>query len=677
MSIEAVDIIKQSIVTSKISKIIAKEALAVEFSDSATTASFDLDQRILTLPYNINMSDEDIRTLFMFHEVSHALFTPLKLVLDSNELGIKSAVNIVEDIRCERLIKARYPATAKSFISGYRKLLERGFFGKNISIMNFASRLNVYAKVGMSIASDVHFTKNEYDFYQRCYSAETPEEVLELSKELALMNYNSVDLSHVMDDLRINFEEEQESLFDDDDEDEEDEDSNGGGAGFGEMITFEQMLENLKKEQEEFDSNEFFYSKFEEGNVSNCKVETYKSSSISKFIPYKQTLEIAKLDKYNIDNLPFQENKIREKREDFKRSVDYMARQFESKKAAYRSKNAKISNTGMLNTSRVFAYKISDEIFKQKTTLADAKNHGFVILLDTSGSICNQWFNMVDQVILLTEYFRMIKVPYKVFTFGQRFFVDRFGNEDKPTLRTNFEQNNLRSSFVSNFGSEYYPAEFLTSEQSNGEHNKMCAILRRMIGFGFGGTPTMSALTLLEAPMAEFFQKRGIHKRKVIVITDGEPGDVERDYHNTKKSVVCFDPLTKKSYQHETIRNYYDAFKKVFLLGKILKDRYDIDFIGMGICSSLAKFYGNFMGGGLLEEDRKSFNRDLFLKKKDPNFGVDAFFIKPKEIDVDFEEMSISSEKSAKQNSKALIKTMKGLGKSRVLLNALNEALAI
>lgn len=669
----AIDVIKQAIVTSKISKIIAQEALSVQFSDTASTASFDLGSRTLTLPYNINMSDEDIRTLFIFHEVSHALITPLQMVLDSNELKIKSEVNIVEDIRCEKYIKAKYPAIVKSFITGYKKLMDRGFFGKNISQMNFASRLNAYAKIGMSIASDVHFTNKEFDFYNRCYNAETPEEVLELAKELKELNKDSVTLNHSLEELLAEYN---DTDIEGDDEFDNGEDEFTGGKS-NSSVTFEEMLENRKKELQETDGYDEFYQKFEEGNIGNCKVETFVSSKITNFIPHKTIMANAEKS-HRFSSFSSYEEKIREKRADYKRSVDYMARQFESKKAAYRHKNARISNTGVINTSRLFAYKVSDEIFKQSTTLADAKNHGFVILLDCSGSINNMWYDMVDQVIMLTEYFRMIKVPYKVYTFGHRVWSS---TDEGKQFRFSATEEAGKSNFVN--GSlqwENYPAEFLTSEQSNGTHNKMCAVLRHCLGFEFGGTPTMAALTTLEGTIVDFFNKRGIHKRKVLVITDGEPGDCGADYSYEdyrKSSVVCFDPMTKKSYQYPKIQSWRDSFRKVFLYGKIMKDRYDIDLIAMGITPSIKGFYHSFMQTSPSEADRKSFNQNFFVKKKDPYFGVDAIFIKPKNIEVDFDEMSISSEKSAKQNSRALMKTLKGLGKSRVLLNALNDMLAV
>lgn len=641
------EVLKQAIVTSKISRIIAKEAVSIEFSDKAETASFDLESRVLTIPYNTNMSDEDIRDMFIFHEVSHAIFTPLRLVIKSNYDLVHREFNITEDIRCERLIKERYPALHKTFFSGYQKLLNRGFFGKDVSKMNFSSRLNVYAKVGITIASTVNFSQSEQEFYYRCYNAKTAEEAYELALELKKIGKRINEESFSTDDVFSKLD------------DEYDEDGNLREYSQEELA---QMLADYMKEMEHFQSYDNFYEQFNKGNINNCKIETFVSAKISKFIPYNFLIDYS--SHIHQDVMKARETEIRENREDMRKSVDYMARQFESKKAAFRSKNAKISETGFLNSSRLFAYKISDDIFKNKTNLADAKNHGAVIMLDCSGSIANSWKNMVNQVILLTEYFRMVRIPYQVFTFGHSL---KFSYKDQ------FFPENLFSS-ISTTHNITVPLEFLNSNQSLNLHNKMCNILLHRTGFDLGGTPTLSSLTYIEKHMVEFFEKRNIQKRKLIVITDGDPTDVQVEY--AVESVSCFDPLTKKSYNRPSIR-YGNQFIKVFSYGAILKDRYNIDMICMGLTSTLEKFHSNFFGSSCTEDERKQFNRELYLCKSDPYFETKVFFIKPKEVEVDVDGMEISPEKSAKQNSRALIKTMKGLGKSRVLLNALSEIFAI
>ena len=187
MEISGFDIIKQAMYSTKLSRMLAQENIAVMFDVKATTASFSPETRTLTFPHNTAFMDQDIHELFMFHEVSHAIHLPHDSMDTVKESNVNfSLFNIVIDIRDERLIKAKYPGAIKTFNKAYEKLLNQGFFGemKHIIHKSFADRLNVYAKVGVRLGAEIPMSTEEHAFYERCMKAEKLDDCIELAKEL-------------------------------------------------------------------------------------------------------------------------------------------------------------------------------------------------------------------------------------------------------------------------------------------------------------------------------------------------------------------------------------------------------------------------------------------------------------------------------------------------------------
>jgi hypothetical protein len=93
-------------------RLLATENLSVVRA-RARTASFDIKSRVLTLPMWKDMTPQ-IEDMLIGHEVGHALYTldqymePLK-----ENPKMMSYMNILEDVRIEKLIKRKYPGLRK------------------------------------------------------------------------------------------------------------------------------------------------------------------------------------------------------------------------------------------------------------------------------------------------------------------------------------------------------------------------------------------------------------------------------------------------------------------------------------------------------------------------------------------------------------------------------------
>ena len=164
-----------------LARLLATEDLVVEHRQ-VDTAAFDVERRVLTLPV-WDKAESVVIDLLISHEVGHALYTP-------NDWSFEGQVpmqfvNIVEDIRIEKLMKRRYAGLAKTFYKGYSILSDKDFFGigdDDISTFNLADKLNLYFKIGNYI--NVPFDEEEKEFVKRADRLETFDEVIAFAKEL-------------------------------------------------------------------------------------------------------------------------------------------------------------------------------------------------------------------------------------------------------------------------------------------------------------------------------------------------------------------------------------------------------------------------------------------------------------------------------------------------------------
>ena len=169
-----------------LAKLMASENLSIQHK-KVSTASFDVKNRVLTCPIFKEDMSAELYDLFMGHEVSHALHTPyegLHSTLIDNRV-LKDYLNVIEDIRIEKMIKNKFPGLRKSFFKAYDELMKRDFFGisgKNLEDLSAIDRINLYSKVG--VTSGVTLNEIEQDFYDRSFNAKTFEEVVEIAQEL-------------------------------------------------------------------------------------------------------------------------------------------------------------------------------------------------------------------------------------------------------------------------------------------------------------------------------------------------------------------------------------------------------------------------------------------------------------------------------------------------------------
>jgi len=178
-----------------LAKLLAKENLTVQHGNFQT-ASFNVVDRVLSLPLWADKG-KAVHDLLVGHEVGHALYTPADGWHDSDKTipGVpRSMINIIEDIRIEKLIQRTYPGIVKSFKSGYKTLFDDDLFGtvgKDLTKYGFMDKLNIQSK-GRGYA-EVSFDATEQLFVDLAMAVETWDDVLNACKEINTYLANKED----------------------------------------------------------------------------------------------------------------------------------------------------------------------------------------------------------------------------------------------------------------------------------------------------------------------------------------------------------------------------------------------------------------------------------------------------------------------------------------------------
>lgn len=143
--------------TDILAKLLAIENLTI-IDGGCDTSYIDIRNRIVHIVKfhaDSPLSNKSVRITSIAHEVGHALFTPLTLLhsnVNDKYPNLAQFINIVEDIRIERLIKNRYSGIHKTMKAGRLIMFENGFYGQKAlndpNSIEFANKVILYTKVG-------------------------------------------------------------------------------------------------------------------------------------------------------------------------------------------------------------------------------------------------------------------------------------------------------------------------------------------------------------------------------------------------------------------------------------------------------------------------------------------------------------------------------------------------
>ena len=586
-----------------LAKLMATENLIVE-QRKVRTASFDVASRVLTLPILDNNISSELYDLFVGHEVGHAVYTPEELLQKSHDLKLTfSVLNTIEDVRIERKIKLKYPGLKQSFIKGYKELIDRNFFGTkdtDLNDLNFIDRTNLYFKLG--VTSKLTFSKPvEVELIADIESVETIEDVLTTTKKV--MEYlkeerderkqNQPDDTEDEENTIEKFEEFDGDFYDEDDGDFEEQTTESNGAGQKEQeddeveaLTDKIFQENQSKLFSEA-TDEYYY-----GNIPDVDLDKV---IITHDVIWNEHKVWADAYWNNSFKLKEQHDDFQKFRNDSKKVVSYLVKEFELKKNAEQLKRASVSKTGELDMNNIFSYKFNDDIFKKISIVPGGKSHGLVMFLDWSGSMKYNLANTVKQLLNLVMFCKQINIPYEVYAFTTQYgqqYIQPFNDGDLEGF-SNVNMLNLLSSKMTTKQFNYAVTTLLYSAQHSWDVPKFLRL---------GSTPLNAAIVAAMKLVPKFKKDYKLQIVNTVFLTDGVSdnmnkiyykdgaynrlgtGDREFDTYNgrVKKSLIIRDPKTK---HQETIKEVYDNRLVTEAYLKLLKSITQCNVIGFYILS--------------------------------------------------------------------------------------------
>lgn len=527
-------------------RLLAQENLLIQRAP-VSTASFDVVNRILTLPQWQNMTPE-IEDMLKAHEVGHALYTDFDTFEAAQEaVGEvhKGYLNVLEDVRIEKMMKRKYPGLRRAFTEGYNQLNERDFFElskQDISQLQLIDRINIYFKVGLR--SGVKFTQAEQYLVDQANRLDTIQDVVGLAHKVydftkrqqeeqakRFSGLRGSDSFMAMEEEQAKADAEDEVLYtgnssyDLDDEEnrheyEIDEDElaqereerkeriGQTGAGSSDKLKEETDVDHAPRAPITVRSFEKKLAEAADVSTRYTYIDMVRMASLAGdiIIPYKTVLADnanavqQKLEQWKDRNTYYSEMfvsraaKVAPEYEKFiqenTRVVSYLVKEFEMRKAATDYKRVQIAKTGVLDTRKLAQYKIREDLFKSVTMTKDGKKHGMLFVLDWSGSMSDNLVETVKQLISLVTFCHRVGIPFQVFAFSDCALLktrvrpnitEMDVNEMRRTAYNTLTAQSLRTPDIS---ANFCMIELFSHKMTSSDLSKMCKTLFNM-SYGF------------------------------------------------------------------------------------------------------------------------------------------------------------------------------------------------
>ena len=599
---------------SVLARLLANENITVQ-QGNYHTAYFDVTKRELGLPLWKEMS-KDVYDMIVGHEVAHALETPTNFFewKDADKVP-HSWLNVVEDIRIEKKILRKYPGLVANFKRGYTELMlgELDLFGmqKNpVEKMGFMDRLNIRAKARDMIA--VPFAADEMPYVAKAMAVETYDEVVavcleirEWLKEKADDKKNqeqentdgesiekTVTIGVISDESQEADGEETDVTPDviidmrseNPEETEEDKKDSDSDNGKDEAETKEETDKGAATEPESGESDQesetdIAYNQNQKYLVDNSVVNVRglsRADALGRILPYSEVAQDRKSKNTHLKNtnfdLVFPESQFATFLKDTKQVVNLMVKEFEMRKAAFRSLRARSSTKGSLDVNKLHKYQYDDMLFKQVTNLADAKNHGMVMLIDYSGSMSNSISNVIKQTLALLMFCKRVGIPFEVYSFTST--TDYWKGKVKPT--TNHKAVHVQASELGII--KLFSSDMTKKEYDEAFRMMFWQTVSRSAASRYealSNTPLNTALMVMQYVISDFRAKYKVQKMNFITLTDGDSNPLSI---TNGGSDVPFQPNHKAEYYAVEVNGKIIKMEKS-LYGRVASQQVTASFV--------------------------------------------------------------------------------------------------
>ena len=754
-----------------LAKLLAAENITV--SHQATkTAYFDLKTRTLVCPVWKDM-DGDLYDLLMGHEVGHALETPAEgwhNALETKDgskvdMKFKSFLNVIEDARIEKKVKRRFPGLAKSFAAAYKQLFESNFFGvKNIDVnkLNLIDRINLKFKLGAHI--HVPFNDFEREIIKEVDNAETWEQVEDIARRVyAYVKEKEQDKIQTQTDLQQeqklekqkDQEEMDEMLPEEDGQDPEDSDDFGDvdEAGDSDSEDYDDEESNDYNEEDESETNSESDGAEENQNDGNPESVTDRifRKREEELVNESGKVGMFYLPEANLDRIIVKNTDVMDALESYirgqvtnsygvygskyaptkftyeqiaakcvrkfttrnKKFIAHILKEFDMRKKATAYARTQTARTGELDMNVLHKYKFSNDLFKKISIIPKGKNHGMILFLDMSGSMCSIFRNTIEQLLVLVSFCKTANIPFEVYGFSD----DRRGphqaiNKREATEAWNFDYKVDVIPPFNTFHLQHLIGSSLSPANYRRSFNNLAIVVNEFYrggyydraddcdhgsfdtnwnsgGFGLNGTPFIETLLASREIITTFRKDHNLDITNVIYLTDGEgngslslPQDCGISFWKNDSVIYFVDKKTKKKIRVKRGQDQQAAVTELVRqvtgckhIGYYLGNTHDIRYALSAIRHSSER--GDLKYNQVdIDNMKKSLKENNFFACS--NLGYDRYFYmtsSPKNIEEEKIEIDASMTKSKMAN--AFKKTQISKRSARVLVSKFAEEIAV
>lgn len=246
--------------------------------------------------------------------------------------------------------------------------------------------------------------------------------------------------------------------------------------------------------------------------------------------------------------------------------------QFVRKKSAWELLMKTNRKNGSIDMTKIQNYKTSDDIFKRKVMLPKGKSHGIVVLVDNSGSMSEEIYDIMHNVTAIALFAKRANIKFEIYTFTSNGYTR---NNNLPlgpgdgVFCNDLKLINIFNSTMSTVDIKSVLFEFYIFKKLLGkrdvntmfeaytgsftEASKLIANLKSM--WASASTPLAPAyLGMLER--ASLMKESGIQHVSMFTLTDGE-GDGPLCSRDGKAPVSTFlNPFNQKLYAIDDYKTY-------------------------------------------------------------------------------------------------------------------------
>ena len=687
---------------SQLAKLLATENIIVQ-ENAVATASFDVVKRILTIPiFKEEQKSKHIYDMLVGHEVSHALHTPSESWKNMKNRSdeFRSFVNVLEDVRIDKLIQKKYPGLTNDYLKGFAKLYKDNFFNtKDKDIQNdyaLIDKINLYYKSSKTLK--IKFTNKEKILVDAADNCKTFDDVLKLAEDI--LGYCKEELKK-QPQLQKVYKPKNDGDTEKDDSQSTESTESGSTDEKVEKWLAKQSKEDDKKEKDKSLSMGNPYGAGGDVPITSQTNAAFDQAIQEQMLDTKaHKRNYVTLPKVNLKNLivPYQtfikdnikndlkeesslyiegNKKLEEKTKEFIKEssnvVNYLVKEFEMKKNARLHARASNDKTGVIDPLKLHSYKFAEDIFKRITILPNEKNHGMIFLLDWSGSMQKHLLPTVEQLINLVLFVRKINIPFTVYKFVNRH--DKDVDHNQPFVQSNETIMGDQSTQL---------VQLYSHKQSKSDFFNVSKYLHRMAKYWNSGysrfygldetymtspcsqyylcsTPLNESLIAMDYIIPKFRQDYKSDKVALVTLTDGGANSMQNDYSG--------DLWVKLGKNHVKCSSY--GRNKESLTNRLLvylKKRHDIKTIGFYLVSKFRELQYTYH----IPYNKQHIAQKMFTKDKcipDYNTGYDVYFYVKSDTNVRNNTFDPSINTTDKKTLKKMFMSgMKGRIISRILL---------